>query len=325
MMEIDLVTVDEVMDTSSSDENHASSSHPIFFGTQSGTTNGEKAFSTNFAHVLLVPMNGHVSPQPVIHVCDQNGDLIPIGLAPLHLIEHATLPSVNQILSHFPLPNLHQNVCSAMTGSAIGLQLLSIPGTNNAELPIGATPVVHNLIPQHLQASTLAQCLNGKPGYQPALVLSNLAFPANINHGANNHVSVPLLLQPAPPLQPVLTIQDRPLVHPVFNGVNPSYPGLRQVHLDPPVFVVDNFLTPFECDFLVHAADDSWTPAPVVGKGAGEISSSRTSSTCYLAREDLPDYMRKVSILTNKPIEHCELPQVGRYLPTQQYLHVSFQ
>mmetsp|Transcript_5983 Transcript_5983/g.14865 ORF Transcript_5983/g.14865 Transcript_5983/m.14865 type:complete len:142 (+) Transcript_5983:3-428(+) len=31
--------------------------------------------------------------------------------------------------------------------------------------------------------------------------------------------------------------------------------------------------------------------------------------------------MRKASALTCKPIEHCELPQVGRYLPTQQYRH----
>ena len=76
--------------------------------------------------------------------------------------------------------------------------------------------------------------------------------------------------------------------------------------------------------FLIQAADDSWTPAPVVGKGAGEISPSRTSSTCYLAREDLPDYMRKISLLTSKPISHCELPQVGRYLSSQQYLHVSY-
>lgn len=30
--------------------------------------------------------------------------------------------------------------------------------------------------------------------------------------------------------------------------------------------------------------------------------------------------MRKVSLLTGKPAEHCELPQVGRYLPSQQYL-----
>lgn len=61
-------------------------------------------------------------------------------------------------------------------------------------------------------------------------------------------------------------------------------------------------------------------PAPVVGKGAGEISPSRTSSTCYLMREDVPDVMRKVSHLTGKPVEHFELPQVGRYQPSQQYL-----
>jgi prolyl 4-hydroxylase len=39
-----------------------------------------------------------------------------------------------------------------------------------------------------------------------------------------------------------------------------------------------------------------------------------------LAREDLPDLLRKVQCLTGKPIDHCELPQVGRYLSTQQYL-----
>jgi hypothetical protein len=96
---------------------------------------------------------------------------------------------------------------------------------------------------------------------------------------------------------------------PVFNGVNCHYPGLQQFHLDPPIFGVYNFLSPLECQFLVDAASDSFCPAPVVGKGAGEVSPTRTSSTCYLAREDLPDLMRKVSILTGKPMEHMELPQ----------------
>lgn len=102
--------------------------------------------------------------------------------------------------------------------------------------------------------------------------------------------------------------------------MNPYYPGLRVVNQDPPIFAVDNFLTANECDFLIYAAQDAFGPAPVVGKGSGEVSSSRTSSTCYLAREDLPGYLRKVSLLTGKPPEHCELPQVGRYLPSQQYL-----
>ncbi len=108
----------------------------------------------------------------------------------------------------------------------------------------------------------------------------------------------------------------------MYNGVNPGYPGLRMIHGTPPIYCVDHFLTPMECNFLIHAASDSFLPAPVVGKGTGEISASRTSSTCYLAREDVPDLMRKVSALTGKPIEHCELPQVGRYLMSQQYVQV---
>jgi prolyl 4-hydroxylase len=107
---------------------------------------------------------------------------------------------------------------------------------------------------------------------------------------------------------------------PVYNGVNPNYPGLRVLNTSPPIFAVDNFLTPFECDFLINVAQDSFGPAPVVGKGVGEVSPSRTSSTCYLAREDLPDLMRKVSVLAGKPPQHCELPQVGRYFPSQHYL-----
>jgi 16S rRNA G527 N7-methylase RsmG len=34
------------------------------------------------------------------------------------------------------------------------------------------------------------------------------------------------------------------------------------------VCVVENVLTPFECAFLMHVANDSWSPAPVVDKGA---------------------------------------------------------
>ena len=120
-----------------------------------------------------------------------------------------------------------------------------------------------------------------------------------------------------------LTVQDRvPQTLPVYNGINPLFPGVRQVHSNPPVFCVEDFLTPMECDCLIQAADDGWSPAPVVGKGAGEISPSRTSSTFYLAREDVPQYMHKISNLTGKPVQHFELPQVGRYLPTQQYRHV---
>ena len=107
---------------------------------------------------------------------------------------------------------------------------------------------------------------------------------------------------------------------PVFNGVNLQYPGLRQIYYDPPIYIVDQFLNEHETQFLIDAASDSFTPAPVVGVGSGVISDTRTSSTCYLAREDLPELSRKVSALTQQPITHLELPQVGRYYTSQQYL-----
>jgi prolyl 4-hydroxylase len=167
-------------------------------------------------------------------------------------------------------------------------------------------PTTHNLIPLHLQADAMAASLNGTPGHQAALIPGFASMLAAQQALAANMSSY--------------CVQNRPLIPPVYNGVNPNYPGLRLLNANPPVFAVDQFLTPFECQFLVHSSNDCFGPAPVVGKGAGEISSSRTSSTCYLAREDLPDYLRKVSMLTGKPVEHCELPQVGRYFPSQQYL-----
>jgi len=222
--------------------------------------------------------------------------------------------------SFFLPPSTTKNLSFAPQGGPMpfhssGFQAMNPYSGQGNMLPPSVAPVTHNLIPPHLQAAVMAaqqqqihNFLHGTPGHQPAL----------INPFANPNASA-LNMALAPPT-PALTVQDRPMVPPVFNGINPNYPGLRMLNANPPVLAVDNFLTHFECDFLIGAAVDAMGPAPVVGKGAGEISPSRTSSTCYLAREDLPDLLRKVHLLTGKPIEHCELPQVGRYLPSQQYL-----
>lgn len=192
------------------------------------------------------------------------------------------------VVPPLPLPLQHQQIPSQHLLSPAALVVPSV-----------VVPPAHNLT--HLQSSALTGVsLCGTPGHEPALIIA------------------PTLVPPPPP---VLTVQDFPsMVPPVYNGVNPNYPGLRLLNSTPPIFCVDNFLTAPECDFLIHSAHDCFGPAPVVGQGAGEVSPSRTSSTCYLAREDLPNLMRKVSLLTGKPPEHCELPQVGRYFPSQQYL-----
>jgi prolyl 4-hydroxylase len=208
------------------------------------------------------------------------------------------MADTNQSLAAASLAVLAAEQQQQQQQQAISAQQVLLPQQLQAPLFHPAI-MTHNLIPVHMQASALAPSLLGTPGFQPAFIAPTQVFDAS---------------------QPVLTVQDRPLVPPVYNGVHPHYPGLQMLHANPPVFCVDNFLTEQECNFLIHAASDCFTPAPVVGAGVGEVSPSRTSSTCYLAREDLPDYLRKVSLLTGKPVEHCELPQVGRYLPTQQYL-----
>lgn len=134
---------------------------------------------------------------------------------------------------------------------------------------------------------------------------------------------IPRLIVPTPVLPSSEPVSP---AFPVYNGVNPAYPGIQVLHAPTqaamgPVYAVHNFLSHEECDALIHAASDTFVSAPVVGKEpSGTISPSRTSSTSFLAREDLPGYMRKICALTGKVASHCELPQVGRYLPTQQYV-----
>jgi hypothetical protein len=139
----------------------------------------------------------------------------------------------------------------------------------------------NSIIPTHLQTETAS--LAGTPGHPPALIVNNNDSTTNNNTTNNNttdHCSF------------------------VYNGVNPNYPGLRVLCQDPPVFAVDDFLTLTECNFLITHAHDCLEPAPVVGEGAGEIHASRTSSTCYFAREDLPALLQKVTHLTGKPWAH---------------------
>eukprot|EP00611_Tribonema_gayanum_P031677 TRINITY_DN920_c0_g1_i12.p1 TRINITY_DN920_c0_g1~~TRINITY_DN920_c0_g1_i12.p1 ORF type:complete len:308 (+),score=89.58 TRINITY_DN920_c0_g1_i12:108-926(+) len=105
----------------------------------------------------------------------------------------------------------------------------------------------------------------------------------------------------------------------IYLPINVYYPGVRQLHGHPPFYVVEGFLSTQECEGLIREADGFMCTSPVVGKGNGEISPSRTSTSCYFAREDLPSICHKVCMLTGKPADHLELPQVGRYLPTQFY------
>jgi len=240
-------------------------------------------------------------------------------VAALHSItsaQTAGIQPVSQLLSPSVLPAIPQgapNVLSPFTHQATTQQMV-YPQHHQQQTALGvgvANPTI---------ASSLLAAASAIGSNTPAVN----TIPSSAATSLSPQMTIPHYVPPIPATWgaqlPTLSVQDRPLVPPVYNGINPNYPGAQLLHAHPPIFVVDNFLNSAECDFLIENANDAFGPAPVVGKGSGEVSPSRTSSTCYLAREDLPEYLRKISLLTGKPAEHCELPQVGRYYPNQQYL-----
>lgn len=106
----------------------------------------------------------------------------------------------------------------------------------------------------------------------------------------------------------------------VYCPVDLSYPLLTRASASPPVYVIENFLPAELCERLMQETTPHLVRAPVVGVGNGEISAARTSTTCYLDRHQVPSVLSRVSrLLQGKPLEHIELPQVGRYLQGEEY------
>ena len=275
---------------------------------------------------LQAYLNAYAAQQQMPH------NLIP-GAAALHaaaLAQQAQMAAVQaQQAANAALAAGHGHGHVMMTADRRGSSLAAGAGTGTRVSPV--PPSFYGPAPPALPPSRPATWIASQHPPNPA--------PPNVP-------GLPLYGLPVNPATgtPFQTLQDMAAAlgpacpPPTFNGINLNYPGVRMLSDPdatgagagagaggsaapvPPVYAVDNFLTPDECDFLIAAAGNSFTPAPVVGSGAGEVSASRTSSTVYLAREDLPLYLEKVCRLVGRPRDHCELPQVGRYFPSQQYL-----
>ena len=58
-----------------------------------------------------------------------------------------------------------------------------------------------------------------------------------------------------------------------------SFPNVTQVHNDPPIFIVDNFLSPAECNKIIKMSENNVKVSHVVDKvtGKGMPHPSRTS------------------------------------------------
>jgi prolyl 4-hydroxylase len=100
-----------------------------------------------------------------------------------------------------------------------------------------------------------------------------------------------------------------------------SFPNVRQVHAEPPVYIIENFLSPSECDHIIKISEPKLEKSHVVDKvtGRGVPHPSRTSESTYHAY-DLKWLISRIHRLTGVPENFQEPAQVARY-HTGQFYH----
>eukprot|EP00658_Telonema_sp_P-2_P035859 TRINITY_DN2601_c0_g1_i3.p1 TRINITY_DN2601_c0_g1~~TRINITY_DN2601_c0_g1_i3.p1 ORF type:complete len:271 (-),score=72.31 TRINITY_DN2601_c0_g1_i3:140-952(-) len=103
--------------------------------------------------------------------------------------------------------------------------------------------------------------------------------------------------------------------------MNMDYPGLRILHDEPRIYLVEEFLSADEIERLIDLAKPGMQRAPVVAanKETSKVGDKRTSSTSFLPKYETGWLLEKVEMLTNKPIPDMERPQVGHYNPEEFY------
>lgn len=100
-----------------------------------------------------------------------------------------------------------------------------------------------------------------------------------------------------------------------------NFPNTRQVHVDPPLYIIEGFLSPAECDYIIKISEPKLTKSHVVDRatGKGVPHPSRTSESTY-HNDNLKWLISRVHRLTGIPQSFQEPPQVARY-HTGQFYH----
>lgn len=99
---------------------------------------------------------------------------------------------------------------------------------------------------------------------------------------------------------------------------NASFPGVRQIHGDQPVYEIDDFFSEDMCNDYIERSQKigyQMTSQTFIGN----TLSTRTSTTWYLAFNNTPELISRANKLTNLPIFNMEEPQIVRYEFGQQF------
>ena len=125
-------------------------------------------------------------------------------------------------------------------------------------------------------------------------------------------VSAPPIFAPTISLVPVEPMPVR---------LNQRFPGLRQIHDDPPIFVIVGFLSGEACDALVKCATPHFRPSGMAFGGKEAAANVRTSSTVLLRRDrtEAAPLLSAITRLLGKPPSHCEDVQCSRYNTGEYY------
>lgn len=100
----------------------------------------------------------------------------------------------------------------------------------------------------------------------------------------------------------------------------PCYPGRENLNVEPPVFLIPNFLSLSECETLIEKAKGNLRPSRVREKGTGTLIKhpGRTSESCSFGYE-LQWLISRVEKATGLPRTHQEPAQITRYKKGQFY------
>ena len=100
---------------------------------------------------------------------------------------------------------------------------------------------------------------------------------------------------------------------------------LNPLHIDPPVFVIENFFTTEECQEYMNMVDpssdtyDEKNTIPIISPTFANSISRRTSTTHFCRYSSVPTLLSKFCHLLNVDIHQCEEPQIVRYRNGQEF------
>jgi prolyl 4-hydroxylase len=102
-------------------------------------------------------------------------------------------------------------------------------------------------------------------------------------------------------------------------GLDLTRKGLRLLHLDPPVLVVDDFFSKEECEALVALTETEDAFEVESATFSTLTASARTSTTWYTRHTVVPTFVGRAAELTGRDPNTFEEPQIVRYKTGQRF------